>query len=377
MKKGCFINCISMPNDDAIQSSGVMKKVFSQIKTLRTQFEVDHILVNTYGRKENIVSKLKRRVPFCAVDNKWTYTSEVDGYDFIFFRKSDIDYTVFKFLKKIKNNNPCCKIIFEIPTYPYEKENFHGKKDFPLWVKDYVNRKRLIKCVDRIVTYSEDDIIFGIPTLQLKNGFDFSTVALRRISRDYNPNEINIIAVASFSEAHGYDRVLVGLGEYYKKGGMRNIQLHLVGGGVCIKQYEEIVERYHLDKHVIFYGWQSGIKLDEIYDKADVALDILAGVRKGIYSCSSLKSRECVAKGLPIVGACKIDFISDDYPYLLQIPHDDSPADMELLIQFVDNVYKKRTLEEVANEIREYGIQKCDIKTTLQPVVDYIMQDTK
>ena len=47
---------------------------------------------------------------------------------------------------------------------------------------------------------------------RLKNGFDFSTVAPRRISRDiYNPNEINIIAVASFSEAHGYDRVLVGL----------------------------------------------------------------------------------------------------------------------------------------------------------------------
>ena len=91
MKKGCFINCISMPNDDAIQSSGVMKKVFSQIQTLKpTHFRSYHILVNTYGRKENIVSKLKRRVPFCAVDNKWTYTSEVDGYEFYFFLENQI-----------------------------------------------------------------------------------------------------------------------------------------------------------------------------------------------------------------------------------------------------------------------------------------------
>ena len=35
----------------------------------------------------------------------------------------------------------------------------------------------------------------------------------------------------------------LGYEEYYKKGGMRNIQLHLVGGGVCIKQIpQEIVE---------------------------------------------------------------------------------------------------------------------------------------
>lgn len=374
IKKGCFVNCISMP-EDMIPASGVMKKVYSQIKTLRTAFEVDHVLINTFGKKETPISKIKRRLPFFAVDHTWKYSPDFAGYDFLYFRKSDVDHTVYTFFRDLKRANPACKVIFEIPTYPYEKENFHGKKDWPMLMKDCCTRKKLHRCVDRILTYSEDKQIFGISTIRTMNGLDFSAVQMKSSVRKYSPDQVNIIGVASFSPAHGYDRVLEGLGRYYENGGERNVIVHLVGGGSCLAQYKEIVSRYGLEAHVVFYGWKSGKELDEIYDHADVALDMLSPHYRDC-QCSTLKSRECGAKGLPIINSYKVDYLPEDYPYQWIIPDDDSPVDIRALVAFVDTVYRDKPEAEVSKEIRAFAETHCDMRVTMRPVIDYILNAT-
>lgn len=84
------------------------------------------------------------------------------------------------------------KIILEIPTYPYdgEKINHTGIKKKKYWIeKKY--RKSLYKYVDRVVTFSEDDEIFGIKTIKISNGIDLETISL--IKKESKKMKIKLI----------------------------------------------------------------------------------------------------------------------------------------------------------------------------------------
>ena len=373
MGKGCFINCVSMPNEKVVSSSGVMKKVYSQIKILRSEFEVDHILINTFGIKQNLLEKIKRRLPFFPVDYHWKYSPKFAGYDFIYFRKSDIDYTVYRFLSDLKKYNSKCKIIFEIPTYPYEKENFHGKKDYPMLLKDRMNHKKLYKCVDRIVTFSSDNKIWGIPTIKTKNGIDFSEIPV--LNRSDNEKNISLIEVSSPAYWHGYDRLLEGMGIYYSNGGMRDIVFHIVGDGKEIEKYREIVQRYNIDEHVVFHGNKYGRDLDLIYQKSFIGIDSLGRHRSNNFTNSSLKSREYAAYGIPFVAAVPIDFAENNWEYVLNVPLDDSPIDIEKVIEFYDSIYAEKNCDMVSKTIRGYAEDKCDISVTMRPIIEYLQQN--
>ena len=82
-------------------------------------------------------------------------------------------------------------------------------------VIDEKNRKNLVKYIDRIVTYSNDDYVFNIKTIKTKNGIIFEDYETVKESPEKNKNAINLIAVAGFSFWHGYDRLLRGIGDYY------------------------------------------------------------------------------------------------------------------------------------------------------------------
>lgn len=51
---------------------------------------------------------------------------------------------------------------------------------------------------------------------------------------------------------HGYDRLLVGLGEYYRNGGNRNIYYYIVGDGyeTVMNEYKCIIAEYELGDRV-------------------------------------------------------------------------------------------------------------------------------
>ena len=374
MKKGYFINCMSYKSKDELEISGVFKKVAAQCRVLGQHTNLIHELHNMYGKYARPIDKLIRRLPFTGISERWKYHPKYAEADFIYFRKDVIDYSVYSFLRTIKQQNPKIKILFEIPTYPYDSEIKRGLKTIPFYWKDVINRKKLHLCVDRIVTLSQDDEIFGIKTIRIINGFDFNTseVANFNLLKD----EINLIAVSTFAFWHGYDRFLRGLGEYYKKGGKRNIIFHMVGDGVEIPLYKQIIKEYGIKEHVILHGSKSGAELDAIYDMCCLGVESLGAHRKDISYSSSLKSREYGAKGLPIITSIPIDYIPNDYKYQLNIPADDSPVDMVKVLEFYDKIYEKDPPQKVAHSIREFAKVRCDINITMKPVIDYIMEET-
>lgn len=372
VKKGFYINCINAKDESAIKCSGVMRKIFSQIRELRKEFEVTHEFPNAYKEKITLIDKVCMRLPFFPVNYKWEYSERFGQADFIYFRKDTIDSTVYRFFRDIKRNNPKCKILLEIPTYPYDKEILRGPKDIPYYLKDVFNRQRFKHCVDRIVTFSPDEEIWGIPTIRTINGYNFDEQPLRNVRAI--DDWIHVIGVAVFAPWHGYDRFLVGLGRYYQNGGTKKIKVHFVGDGVSVPEYKALVNEYGLSEHIVFHGWQSGEELSKIYDMADISLDMLGRHRTNCYECSSLKSRETGAKGLPMITACKIDYMPDDYPYRMQVSFDDEPIDIEKMIEFFDRVYVEsgKTAQEIANEIRQFSQERCSMEIAMKPVIDFL-----
>lgn len=134
-----------------------------------------------------------------------------------------------------------------------------------------------------------------------------------------------------------------------------------------------MVHDYHLEDHVVFHGRQSGEALRKLYTQCYLGVDVLGGHRKDYPVSSSLKSREYAAYGLPVLTSSPIDYLPKDSPYQLIVPYDDSPVDMETVVQFYRSVYTGKDCSTIANTILSNTKKYCDIAVTMKSVVDWIM----
>lgn len=296
--------------------------------------------------------------------------------DVLYFRRIEPSVKFLQKLYQIKKCNPCIKIVMEIPTYPFqweEKDNVSIKRK----INRTIGEQLLYKCIDRIVLIGAyERFLYRIPTICVKNGVDYEKERMRRpIKKDASDDSIHMICVSGCYFWHGYERIIEGLKQYYCGGQHdRDVYFHVVGEGDCLSQYIELAKKYNLygDK-VIFYGRKVGDELDEIYDKCDVALECLATHRKNIFSSSSLKSKEYVAKGLPIVTSVKLDICdADTRKYIKMFSANDEPVSINEIVDFYDYIYQQKDKLDVAGEIREIFRKKCDWEYTFAEVLEYL-----
>ena len=322
------------------------------------QWLVDDKVIADLGT--GLVAKLKKRIDFSPILN---YIQQ-EGIDMIYIRSfhNANPFTV-KLVKGIRKHGK--KILFEIPTYPYDKEYATPKEKFQI-VTDRLFRKQFCKYVDRIVTFSNDETIFGCPTIRISNGIDFNSIPLRTLPTNRNENEIHLIAVAEIHFWHGFDRLIHGLGKYYQSNPILPVYLHLVGDFFGAREKEEIltpIQTYGLEKYLIRYGNQSGEALNDIFNQCDFAIGSLARHRSGITHIKTLKNREYAARGFGFIYS-ETDDDFEQMPYILKVPADETAIDIKQLISF----YQNQTLspEEIRN-----SIQHLSWKEQMKKVLTY------
>lgn len=365
MIKGYYIHCGGriMP--------GISKKIDMQIAEFSKYFDITEIPVKAVSR--TLFERIWGLLPFA--NNAWNY-SEALKYlhdpQFIYMRRTVADRAQLQFYKEIKKRYPSCKIIVEVFTYPYDRDEFLRKDAWPFWVKDFIYRNQWKKYVDRIVTYTKDTKIFGIPTICTQNGIQINNIAIRK-SKKQSDGSIHILAVAYMQKQHGYERVIKGLANYYKTGGTRNIKIHMVGEGPEIPKYKKLVDKYELQEHVIFCGKKLGKELDEQYDQCPIALGVFGGYKNKLNEISSLKTREYLAKGTVIISGINEDILErHPMPFFLRFSNDSSPIDMGRVVDFFDNIFETYEENEVINQIREYAEKYVGMDQALNDVIQYI-----
>ena len=357
---------------------GPRRKILGQIKAFEESGISLELVENPFClsgavRGNFLLRQLVCRLPFTYVYSKHHYEERYTGADVFYVRFLAGDRYFVRFLKQLRKNNPQAKILLELPDYPttwYMTTSLL----YTFLIKDWNAGRKYRRYVDRIVIPQKIDNAFHIPVLPIENGINVGDIRCRE------PEEtevIRIIAVAGMCNFHGYDRLIEGLKDYYAQGGKRKVELHMVGGkaepGNELLRYQELCKRYHLEKRIVFYGEKKGEELDKIYDKCNLAVGSLGMYRIGYKTASSLKIREYLAKGLPVIVGSKVDvFEKDNFPYYLEYENNSTPIDVQRIVEFYDSIYGAKDIHAVNKEIRDYAVHNCDMKNALKNVIDYI-----
>lgn len=366
-KKGYYVHF------DARQSIGVSKKIDMQIAELGRQFCMQEIPITAVSR--SLIKRILGLFPLASIARNYENAlSQIEDPDFIYLRRTVADHAYIDFLRRIKEEYPRCKVIIEIFTYPYNKDDFGKWNAWPFFLKEMIYRRQLEKYVDRFVTYSQDEEIFGIPTIRTTNGVDLHQIRL--VTGTYSSDRIVLVGVAYMQRQHGYERLITGLKEYYDRAvSERKVYLYLVGDGPEKDYYQKLVSRYQLQNYVILYPTMIGEELDEIYDQADIALASFGFYKAGVYHTnSSLKVCECLAKGLPFATGCTIAGIEDTCPFMFLFPNDKTVISIEQLINKFDKLRKGKEKQELAMEIRNFAAEKVSMEKVMKPIIEYIKE---
>lgn len=367
MKKGYYLHF------QGRQSIGVSKKIDMQMEEFSRYYDMQEIEIGTPGR--TLAQRVVGLFPTASITRNYEEAlARLDHPDFLYVRRAVADRAYVRFWKRIKELYPSCKIVIEVFSYPYDGDDFGKWNAWPFYIKERIYRPQLKKYVDRFVTYTEDREIFGIPTIRTYNGINVDRV--RKIGGAFTEGQIHLIGVAFMQRHHGYERIIEGLHQYYSADGDREyeVHLHLVGDGPEKPSYQELTGRYGLEAYVHFYPTMVGEQLDELYDRCDMAL-ISFGMYKAWFfgKMGALKSRECLAKGMPLLTGCEIDVLPEDYPYARVFPNDESTVRTEDIVAFFEKIKGMEADKgRLADTIRQFAREHVSMEAVMRPIVDYI-----
>lgn len=273
--------------------------------------------------------------------------------------------------------------VTEIPTYPYDQEFIGYTRKERLGLKiDQLFRHSLYKYMDTVVTFSDAKVIFGQHTINISNGVDFESIPLHNFQLSSTSeatssitslnSQLHLIGVAEVHYWHGYDRVIAGIGEYYRKYReesleYRDIFFHIVGGVHPYHMehdFRPLIEKYGLQEKIIFHGTLFGKELDDVFNQCQFAIGSLGRHRSGITVIKTLKNREYATRGIPFIYSEQDDDF-DQQPYIIKAPADETPIDIQQIIDFLNNFSMQ------PEEIRK-TVEHLQWNIQMQKVVDAV-----
>lgn len=378
------------------EHSGISKKIHYQVKGLRENGHdvrlcyyaqspnghwcrfVDNDIIQDYGK--GALAGLRQRIAYNCI------------YDYCIREKIEFVYArcfqnanpwLISFFKKLKKAG--IHSVTEIPTYPYDDEfkNFDWKARWGLKI-DQLFRHRLYQQMDALVTFSDAERIFGQRTIRISNGVDFDSIPLHHppLNLERAGGEaLHLIGVAEVHDWHGFDRVMTGIGEYYRQkqtalatphslrenSNKPDVFFHVVGGvhpNRMNNVFAPIINKYGIQDNVIFHGQLFGDELTKVFNQCQFAIGSLGRHRSGITVIKTLKNREYATRGIPFIYS-EQDSDFDPQPYVLKAPADESPVDIQQIVDFMDGFTMK------PEEIR-HTVEHLTWKIQMQRVLDTI-----
>ena len=337
-------------------NNGISKKISYQVNALKAcNMEVHLCYMDESDTKRRIVdnttiadygngtlSKIRKRTAFSSIVR---YAKDND-IEFVYIRSNhNANPFTIRMVRRMRRAG--MKVVMEIPTYPYDQE-YKAQGMSKQIFQDKFFRNTLAKQLNAIVTFSDYERIFGQRTIRISNGIDFDSVKMKSAQND-TTKELNLIGVAEIHKWHGFDRVVKGLAAYYAQPKDYIVKFHVVGYFYSKEgedEFKEYIRQHHMEDYVILYGKQHGVGLDRIFDLCDFGIGSLGRHRVGIKKIKTLKNREYAARGIPFVYS-ETDSDFDERPYVLKAPADETPIDINGLIDF----YRQLTLSP--QEIRD------------------------
>lgn len=342
--------------------SGIKKKIENQIKCFKKEYDIYLVTqLNWFFciyHDKDLVEK-KALLTFEDIYHNINNYIKENSIDCVYIRYLRTNMWMNELLKKLKKSG--VKVIIEFPTIPYDIE-IQGSTELE---EDMLYRNKLKKYVKMSTNYNGLKSVFGIPSIPLHNGINLEDIPLKKENQS---EEINLIAVATMNYWHGYDRLIKGLANYYKKDDVKKIiKLVLVGSGNETSKYQNLIKQNNLNEYVSLKGAIFDEGLDEEFNNADIAVGVLGQYRKNADAASPIKTKEYCSRGIPMILGHKDLAFEGDLPFIYHVANDDTDINIEEIIQF----YLQCKENCSGKEIRSYSEINLTWDRILKPVKDY------
>lgn len=347
--------CTSDLSDNGL--IGVNKKVKCQVTEFKKRgYSTYLIYVDKF--KCNIINDKDDEI------QKFFYKAKKEVYDFIiktckrltpFFiyvrKEFVIDYFIFEFYKNLRAICSDSRIIIEFPTIPYDGEI----KDKEALKIDKFYRNKIFNFFDLSVNYNNLNNVFKINSVPINNGISLDNIPIKS-NKVKGIKNINLIIVSDLILTHGVERVIIGLKNYYLNYFLKTgykITFNIVGQGQkeIFNSLYSMSKEYKVSKYVNFMGILIGDKLNDAFEKSDIAIAPLGLYKVGLSCGSPLKTKEYCARGIPFIIAYN-DLSFVNAKYILRIQNNSKPLNMLRVIKFYETL---QGYPNLSCEMRKYA----------------------
>jgi glycosyltransferase involved in cell wall biosynthesis len=362
------MNTLFFINEDIRQSSGISKKILSQVKALRGHSnkcyfcrlvtldnklirKVDDTNIGAYSKGN--LGKLQSLIYF---DSLYSFIVS-NNVDVMYIRYTHYANPMFiRFLKKLKEIG--VKILVEIPTYPYDHE-YAKASSFSKWklLVDKAYRGKIGKYIHKFITFSNDDYIWNKETIKISNAVDPDLVPLSKSK--FDGESLIFIGVSNLATWHGYDRLIRSIANYYQVGAEHKLKVYfdVVGDGPIYNELKVLALDLDVDKYITFFGSLDGVDLNEVFDKANIGVDSLGRHRSGSFHNNSLKSKEYLFRGLPIIMSHEDISLSENDLFIKLSANEDVFDIFKLVDWYTNSKFEKEKIRAYAMNIFTWDIQ--------------------
>lgn len=273
--------------------------------------------------------------------------------DIILVRYSTADPYLVNSINKL---HPCLTVHHTKEYYEIKSDSSLLRSKVCAFVEDFYGSK-VLKKIDGIIGVTEEILNYEraragspVPGFVLPNGISLSEVPLACDRRGKDAVRIAFVA-SSFAPWHGLDKVLSVLQDLSEP-----VVMHVVGA-VPEKERNLIARHPRLRSQVLLHGLLDRNALASVLEECDCSLSSFALERKNMREAATLKVRESLAAGIPVLSGHRDAAFPEEFPFYKKI-------DVQTLPEALETVKKWR---EVPRErIRSLAAPFIDKKEILR-----------
>lgn len=234
----------------------------------------------------------------------------------------------------LKNANHI-PIVYEIPTYPYDKPG-----NLLLYIRDFLEQT-IYRCINRFIALTvvvlRSNVKLKKNWIRIENGIDISNYMLNDIP--VKTNTIKFIAIANLASWHRYDRMLQAIKDY---DGIYKIHFTIVSPANRDCEFlKEIVTNLDLKDIVTFIEQKSLMELGEIARGYHIGVGQLSDSSENTMLMSSLKNKDYCALGLPFFSTCPDNSFNKEFPYFYLLQYNEK-IDLKEIINWYEKIYENK-----------------------------------
>lgn len=202
-------------------------------------------------------------------------------------------------------------------------------------------------------------------TIKIGNGVDVSSVPCRNSAPILMGHCLNLVAVGTVASWHGWDRMIKAI-KVIKDAAQTgfDVKFKIIGEGPDLERLKQLVLSYNLSDNVFFSGLLYGDDLYNEYKIAHYGVDSLGWDRVSAYEASSIKVREYLAAGMPVITATKDPDFSGDESFLMTVP---SNEDINCIAALLKKIYFMPVPQP--RECRLFAENKLDFKVKMRSIL--------